>query len=424
MRQAHEGADSGRWVGRLGRLARLIVGGDVEPALRPLAVVSFAASLAGSGFWSFMAIWAIDELGASSRQLAVGFLVGALAAGVTGYAAGHLSDHLGRRRLMLTGEVALCALAPLFLLVGDDVLLGLGLMALTGSMATIGGSVGGALVADLVPPERHESGYATVRVASNLGVVFGPPIGSLFLFVGGWSLLFPGVAVLAAMAWTLGVPVHTGARTIHAGSATRPRLARGAHPRPHVSALHRLEPVRLAGVRRVRDGAAGVSRGHTWLRQGGVGAAGGRQPPDGDPVPAADHARGRSVPCGTEARGRDAAHGPPVLLFRLSAAVPVVVAVIVVFVLGEMLWVPTSQAIVAGLAPEDLRGAYMGAFGSMAAAGFALAPFTGLQVRAAYGDDAMWAMFAGISVVSALLGAIACRGVARARRTGSAVLDT
>ena len=38
--------------------------------------------------------------------------------------------------------------------------------------------------------------------------------------------------------------------------------------------------------------------------------------------------------------------------------------VILIFVIGEMLWIPASQAIVAGLAPADLRGAYMGAFAS------------------------------------------------------------
>ena len=69
---------------------------------------------------------------------------------------------------------------------------------------------------------------------------------------------------------------------------------------------------------------------------------------------------------------------------------------IAVFVLGEMLWVPTSQSVVAALAPEDVRGAYMGAFGSTAAAGFALAPFFGLQVRDTFGDDAMWGMFAAL----------------------------
>ena len=70
--------------------------------------------------------------------------------------------------------------------------------------------------------------------------------------------------------------------------------------------------------------------------------------------------------------------------------------VIFVFVIGEMLWVPTSQTVVAWLAPEDVRGAYMGAFGSTAAVGFALGPFVGLS-SAAYGDDAMWAFFAAVS---------------------------
>ena len=59
-----------------------------------------------------------------------------------------------------------------------------------------------------------------------------------------------------------------------------------------------------------------------------------------------------------------------------------------IFVIGEMLWVPTSQAVVAALAPQDIRGAYMGAFGSAPAIGFALAPLIGLQVRNSFGDDA------------------------------------
>jgi predicted MFS family arabinose efflux permease len=37
------------------------------------------------------------------------------------------------------------------------------------------------MVADLLPPERREAGYASVRVANNLGVCFGPPLGGLLL---------------------------------------------------------------------------------------------------------------------------------------------------------------------------------------------------------------------------------------------------
>src|SRR5438270_4459328 len=107
--------------------------------------------------------------------------------------------------------------------------------------------------------------------------------------------------------------------------------------------------------------------------------------------------------------------GFPFVLLRVVDAVPAVALMILVFVVGEMLWVPTSQTIVAGLAPEDVRGAYMGAFGSMAAIGFALAPFLGLQIRATYGDAAVWAAVAALSLVAAVIGAAACR-IAIARR--------
>jgi len=89
--------------------------------------------------------------------------------------------------------------------------------------------------------------------------------------------------------------------------------------------------------------------------------------------------------------------------------------VMLVFVVGEMLWVPTSQAIVAGLAPEDVRGAYMGAFGSMGAVGFALGPFAGLQLRGAYGDNAAWYFFAAVALVAAVTGLAAVRGASRRR---------
>jgi hypothetical protein len=98
-----------------------------------------------------------------------------------------------------------------------------------------------------------------------------------------------------------------------------------------------------------------------------------------------------------------------------------VALMILVFVVGEMLWVPTSQTIVAGLAPEDVRGAYMGAFGSMTAVGFALAPFVGLQIRAAYGDSAVWLAVASTSLLAAVMGAAACRiAIARRPRPASA----
>jgi hypothetical protein len=55
----------------LGRLLRLIWGDEVDRALRPILIVGFAGSLAGSAAWTFIGIWAIDGLDASSAQLGV-----------------------------------------------------------------------------------------------------------------------------------------------------------------------------------------------------------------------------------------------------------------------------------------------------------------------------------------------------------------
>ena len=108
--------------------------------------------------------------------------------------------------------------------------------------------------------------------------------------------------------------------------------------------------------------------------------------------------------------------GLPFLLLTVSSSLPVVAVVLVVFVIGEMLWVPSSQSVVSRLAPADVRGAYMGALGLMDSAGWALAPFLGLHVSEAFGDGATWTMFALLSLVAAVTGAVAAAG-ASARRS-------
>jgi MFS family permease len=93
--------------------------------------------------------------------------------------------------------------------------------------------------------------------------------------------------------------------------------------------------------------------------------------------------------------------GLPFLVFGVSDALPIVVAAVVVFVFGEMLWVPTMLAVVADRAPAAQRGAYMGAFSATSGAAFALTPLVGLQVLGRAGDQAMWALIAAIALIGA-----------------------
>ena len=103
-----------------GRVFRLVWGGEIDRALRPVLAVALAGSIAGSSLFTFMGIWAIKELGASGRSLGATFLVGAILAAAGGYLGGHLSDHFGRRRLILVGWGGSVLYIPLFLFVGDN----------------------------------------------------------------------------------------------------------------------------------------------------------------------------------------------------------------------------------------------------------------------------------------------------------------
>ena len=162
---------------------RLVWGDDLDNALRPVLGVTFVGSAAGSATWSFMAIWAVEELGAKAA-LPFAFLVGAVFSGLSGFAGGYLSDRIGRRRVILIGNGIMVGYPLLLLALSDAKWAGLAALSLAGVFGSLGGSVSQAMVADLVAPERRQAAYASVRVAANMGVVIGPPLGGLLLVLG------------------------------------------------------------------------------------------------------------------------------------------------------------------------------------------------------------------------------------------------
>src|SRR3982751_4201166 len=119
------------------RLFRLIWGGDVDSALRPVLAVSLAGSIAGSSAYTYLGIWAIKELHAPQSKLAFAYLGGAVMSGMIGYAAGHWSDKVGRRPMILLGWGS-GTLVPLALLAaGHHVYVGLVLLALLPALGAL-----------------------------------------------------------------------------------------------------------------------------------------------------------------------------------------------------------------------------------------------------------------------------------------------
>ena len=391
----------------LNGFVRLVWGGDLDPPLRPVLAVALVGSLAGSAAWTFVGIWAIEELGASSLELGSYFVASAVVFAVAGYVGGHLSDHVGRRPLVLVSYAGMAVTVLAYVLVGGRFWAAFPLLLVSGIFAALGLAAVQALVADLVPRERHEAAYASVRVANNLGVVAGPVLGGLLLVGGHWPLLWIGVVAcgLAAFATAL---VYLPARGAYSPEEPPARSSLAVIRRDHVFLLF-LASVGLAFVVYVAFeavlpivavssyGLAPSTWGFLVVVNAGL-------------VTLFQLRITRAVsryPLSPRLAVAMLLMGFPFFALDVSSAIPVILAVIVVFVIGEMLWVPTSQAIAAGLAPPDLRGAYMGAFAGAGPFGFAVGPFFALQIRAEFGNTAMWTFFALVSVAAAILGAVA-----------------
>jgi predicted MFS family arabinose efflux permease len=390
-------------------LYRIIFGSDTDPALRPLLGINFAGSLAGSTVWSFVGIWAIKKLGADPSVLGLAYLASALVGVGAGYLGGHLSDHLGRRPLILIGWLGQTAVVLGFVAAGSSATAGLLVLCFGGLFFQLGNAAGQALVADLVPDDRHEPAYAAVRVASNLGVTFGPPLGGLLLLLGSWNALFLGAAALSAVGLALAV-LFLPARGAYAPEEppSRGSFAVIARDRPFLLFLVSAGFAWLVYVafETVLPISLVESHGYSSSTWGFLVVV--------NPFLVTFFQlrlteRVAAVPAAVKLAVGLPLMGLPFLLLSVNDALPVVMLILFLFVIGEMLWVPTSQTAVAGLAPPDLRGAYMGAFGSMGAVGFALAPFIGLQVRKSFGDAAVWMLQAALSVVAAGTGAAAIR---------------
>jgi MFS family permease len=389
-------------------MLRRLIGDDVDPAIRPLLAVQAATSLAGSMAFSYLALWGIDRLHASGQALGLAFLTTAVASAATGYLGGHISDHVGRRPMILLGRAVFALSGFAAAAVGGNEVAGLAVIVATGALGSLGDAADSALIADLVAPEERERAYSALRVAMNLGVILGPPTGGLLLTYS-WSLLFVGSATLAVAAFALAYrmipargaftpdepPTRGSFRVIRSDGSFLLLLVGSSLGWMVYQAWEILMPVSLVHEHGYPRWAWGFI---TILNPIAVGIF---------QLRLMRWTEGyRVVPRITAAM---LLMGPPFLLLSLSDALPVVVLVVAAFVTGEMLIVPAVQGAVASVAPADLRGAYMGAFGATGSVGFALTPLIGLQVLGRAGDTAMWATIAAIALLAAAVYALALR---------------
>jgi hypothetical protein len=379
---------------------RRIFGDEIDPALRTVLATVVLGVVGQYAFFSFFAIWALDELHAPQAEVGLAYAGSALAAALGAILGGRLSDRFGRRPLIVAATVVQ-TLAPALLL-GPELgrLPAFGVLVVMGFVQPFRGTSQRALIGDLTPEEHQERAYGAFRVAFNIGATTGPLLASALVALD-WTALHLGVSAAYALsllpALKLPAPARSAAadagtvslRSLFADRAFALLFVAGILAYGVYNAYEVLMPVSLTqahGFSAALWGIVSVAnpvlvilfqmRLTRWTA--GIGFA----PKLGLAVPLM---------------------GLPFLVLTLTAAVPVVLLVIAAFVVGEMLWAPASEAIVARMAPPGLLGAYLGTATAGTWVGSSLTPVAGLQTRAAFGDGAMWVLVAGASVVGGFL---------------------
>jgi MFS family permease len=290
---------------------------------------------------------------------------------------GHLADTFGRRKTialsMFSGAAALMLLSQSRRLPAI-----IAMTFLTGATGELYRPASSALLADLVPPELRVTAFSAYRMAFNAGFAFGPATAG-FLSAHGYFWLFAGNAATCLL---FGLVALTAL----------PRGVRGSQQhgawRHDMKVLARDHEFHRVLISAFLIALVFMQMGSTYsLHVTGQGFS-----------PAV---YGLLLSCNglmvvlcelplTSLTGRFPSR--PVIAagyvliaagFALNAAAHTVAALaacMVIFTFGEMTTMPVSTAYIAGLAPERMRGRYMGAHSLVWGAALVAAPQIGMRL--------------------------------------------
>ncbi|MFC4943838.1 MFS transporter [Pseudonocardia sp. GCM10023141] len=151
---------------------------------------------------------------------------------------GSLADRVGARPVLLGGLLAFALASAAFVIAGNPAAVGLARLG-QGAAAAAFSPAAGALVARLSPGTRHGRAFGGYGAWKGLGYTLGPVLGGVLITLGGYTLLFAtlGVLAVAVAVWAaLAVPtvaplprtrqtVLDLARRLSTGSFLRPTVA-------------------------------------------------------------------------------------------------------------------------------------------------------------------------------------------------------
>ena len=372
-----------------------------------VVAVRFIDGIGGTLLFPFFALYITQKFDVGMTQAGILLGISSLFGLVGSMFGGALTDKFGRKQLILFGLV-FSAISTLGFGLVNDLNILYPLVIVVGLLSSVSHPAHEAMIADILPEEKRQEGFGILRVVANFSWIIGPTIGG-FLASINFFYLFVIDAIISCI---VAVIIY---RTI---PETKPE------PHAHEKSESFLQTV--GGYRFVlRDTAfvsfivANIIMLIVYQQMYGSLSVYLRDNHGINP-------QGYGFLMTTSAitvilfqfwLTRTIKHQPPFLmmafgtifyvigftLFGLVTTFVLFALNIVIITIGEMIVVPTSQALVAGFAPEEMRGRYMAVSGLSWAIPSTIGPAAAGYILDNYNPNLLWyigGVLCGISVLA------------------------
>lgn len=372
-----------------------------------VVVVGFIDRIGGTLLFPFFALYITQKFNVGMTEAGVLLGMSSLFGLIGGTVGGALTDKFGRKQLILFGLIFSAVSTLTFGLVTKLSVL-YPLMVVVGLLSNIAGPAHDAMIADILPEKQRQEGFGILRVVGNLAWIIGPTIGG-FLANINFFYLFVVDSVISCL---------VAAMIFRSLPETKPA------PHPHEQSETFWQTV--VGYRvALRDFAfmafivAGMLMLVVYQQMYGTLSVYLRDNHNINPS-------GYGFLMTTSAItvvlfqfwvSRTIKYRPPFLMmaigtvfymigFALFGVVTTYVLFalnIVIITIGEMIVVPTSQAIAANFAPEAMRGRYMAVFGLTWAIPSTIGPGAAGYILDNYNPNYLWYIggaICGLSVIA------------------------
>ncbi len=367
---------------------------------------SFIDRLGGAMLFPFFTLYLTKKFGINMTTVGVLFGLFSLSSVLGMTVGGALTDRLGRKRMLILGLV-MSALTSLLMGVIDQIDLFVAAVFLVGLVADAAGPAQQALVADLLPEEKRASGFGILRVIFNLAVVIGPLIGGL-LAVYNYLYLFIADAVTSIITAAI---MHFSLR-----ETWSPKVEEGKTQELMVqtfkdygkvlkirsytwfllaSTLMVLVYIQMNTTLAVylRDFHGVDERGFSYILSLNAGMVVLFQFPITRKIE-------KYRPLIVMAVGT-LLYAIGFVMYGFVSLFALFLLAMVIITIGEMFVSPVGQAIVARIAPEEMRGRYMAVFGFSWVIPFAIGPFLAGLVMDNLNPNVLWYSAGTLGLIAA-----------------------